>query len=238
MSTMAYLGFIGQIDEVVLRQEGEVGRLEAACARQWQELVETRREKRMYEIVHERVASQRIAAALRRAKPKSTISCNGSASSRDARPSHDVNRYFARWPISTSTATLRSTGRRATGPDEVGRLIVRRRIASVSGAPAGRSGIFCSAGGAFRSERGEGKSRPPLPSFSRSSRLSSACRAVPALRICPDRCQSRIAGAAPGRDGHAMLPELQDALRQTVLLGFKADDLQDQDVARKGPRRQ
>src|SRR6185437_7485724 len=68
MSTMAYLGFIGQIDEVVLRQEGEVGRLEQACARQWAELVETRREKRMYEIVHERVASREMATALRRAQ--------------------------------------------------------------------------------------------------------------------------------------------------------------------------
>jgi flagellar export protein FliJ len=68
MSTMAYLGFIGQIDEVVLRQEGEVGRLEQACARQWQELIETRREKRMYEIVHERVASRELAAALRRSQ--------------------------------------------------------------------------------------------------------------------------------------------------------------------------
>lgn len=68
MSTMAYLGFIGQIDEVVLRQESEVGRLEQACAQQWQELVETRREKRMYEIVHERVASRQLAAALRRAQ--------------------------------------------------------------------------------------------------------------------------------------------------------------------------
>lgn len=68
LSTMAYLGFIGQIDEVVLRQESEVGRLEQACARQWQELVETRREKRMYEIVHERAASRELAAALRRAQ--------------------------------------------------------------------------------------------------------------------------------------------------------------------------
>lgn len=66
LSTMAYLGFIGQIDEVVLRQESEVGRLEQACARQWQELVETRREKRMYEIVNDRLSSRELAAALRR----------------------------------------------------------------------------------------------------------------------------------------------------------------------------
>ncbi len=68
ISTMAYLGFIGQIDEVVLRQESEVGRLEQACARQWQELVERRREKRMYEIVSERAASRELATALRRAQ--------------------------------------------------------------------------------------------------------------------------------------------------------------------------
>lgn len=68
MATMSYLGFIGQIDEVVLRQENEVGRLEQACARQWAELTETRREKRMYEIVNERLASREMATALRRAQ--------------------------------------------------------------------------------------------------------------------------------------------------------------------------
>jgi flagellar export protein FliJ len=67
-STMAYLGFIGQIEEVVTRQETEVVRLEEACSRQWQELVELRREKRMYEIVHERAASRELAAALRRSQ--------------------------------------------------------------------------------------------------------------------------------------------------------------------------
>jgi flagellar export protein FliJ len=65
MSTTAYLGFIGQIEEVVLRQESEVGRLEAACAAQWRELVEVRREKRVYEIVHERTMEREMAAALR-----------------------------------------------------------------------------------------------------------------------------------------------------------------------------
>jgi flagellar export protein FliJ len=68
MSTMAYLGFIGQIDQVVTRQESEVGRLEAACTQQWQELVEIRREKRMYEIVHERATSRELASALRRSQ--------------------------------------------------------------------------------------------------------------------------------------------------------------------------
>jgi flagellar export protein FliJ len=67
-STMAYLGFIGQIEEVVLRQEAEVGRLEEACKRQWQELTELRREKRVYEIVHERAAERELAVALRRSQ--------------------------------------------------------------------------------------------------------------------------------------------------------------------------
>ena len=68
MSTMAYLGFIGQIEEVVLRQESEVGRLEAACTRQWEELVEIRREKRTYEIVNERAIERELASALRRSQ--------------------------------------------------------------------------------------------------------------------------------------------------------------------------
>ncbi len=68
VSTMSYLGFIGQIDQVVLRQENEVGRLEAACTRQWEELVEIRREKRIYEIVQERADRQKLAAALRRSQ--------------------------------------------------------------------------------------------------------------------------------------------------------------------------
>jgi flagellar export protein FliJ len=68
VSTMAYLGFIGQIEEVVQRQENEVGRLEAACARQWEELIEIRREKRTYEIVSEKAAERELATALRRSQ--------------------------------------------------------------------------------------------------------------------------------------------------------------------------
>jgi flagellar export protein FliJ len=68
MSTMAYLGFIGQIEEVVLRQESEVGRLEAACTRQWEEVIEIRREKRTYEIVSEKAAERELATALRRSQ--------------------------------------------------------------------------------------------------------------------------------------------------------------------------
>ena len=68
LSTMAYLGFIGQIEEVVLRQENEVGRLEAACTRQWEDLIELRREKRTYEIVHEKATEREMATALRRSQ--------------------------------------------------------------------------------------------------------------------------------------------------------------------------
>jgi flagellar export protein FliJ len=68
MSTMAYLGFIGQIEEVLQRQENEVGRLEAACTRQWAELIEIRREKRTYEIISEKAAERELATALRRSQ--------------------------------------------------------------------------------------------------------------------------------------------------------------------------
>jgi|SRR5215469_14933840 flagellar FliJ protein len=65
-STMAYMGFIGQIEAVVVRQEGELGTLEEACARLWQELVDARREKRMYEILRERAATREAEAQSRR----------------------------------------------------------------------------------------------------------------------------------------------------------------------------
>jgi len=64
--TMAYLGFIGQIEDVVVRQENDVGSLEEACVRQWQDLVDARREKRTYEILSERAATRELAASVRR----------------------------------------------------------------------------------------------------------------------------------------------------------------------------
>lgn len=63
---LAYLDFIRQIEDVVLRQESDIGSLEAACAERWQELVTARREKRMYEILGERAAAEEMQAALRR----------------------------------------------------------------------------------------------------------------------------------------------------------------------------
>jgi flagellar export protein FliJ len=67
-STMAYMGFIGQIEAIVLRQESEIGSLEKACAQQWQALVDARREKRAYEILSERAANRKADARSRRAQ--------------------------------------------------------------------------------------------------------------------------------------------------------------------------
>ena len=63
---LAYLDFIKQIEEVVLRQESDIGSLEAACAERWQDLVTARREKRMYEILGERATAEEMQAVLRR----------------------------------------------------------------------------------------------------------------------------------------------------------------------------
>ncbi|MGH7054690.1 MAG: flagellar export protein FliJ [Stellaceae bacterium] len=63
---LAYLDFIRQIEEVVLRQENDIGGLEATCTERWQELVTARREKRMYEILGERAAAQEMQTVLRR----------------------------------------------------------------------------------------------------------------------------------------------------------------------------
>jgi len=65
-STVAHLGFIGQIEEVVVRLEKEVESLKQACARQWLELIDARREKRMYEILGERLAAREAVAVARR----------------------------------------------------------------------------------------------------------------------------------------------------------------------------
>lgn len=65
-SMMAHIAFIGQIEAVVARQEAELGSLEEACGRQWQELLDARREKRIYEILSERAAARDAEAASRR----------------------------------------------------------------------------------------------------------------------------------------------------------------------------
>lgn len=62
----AYMDFIGQIDEVVLRQESGLGTIEQACAQQWEALIEARREQRTFEILGERLAAKDAEAALRR----------------------------------------------------------------------------------------------------------------------------------------------------------------------------
>jgi flagellar export protein FliJ len=65
-ATVAYLDFIGQIDEVVVRQQDNLHTIEQACARQWEVLVEARREKRTFEILGERDAARQAEAAVRR----------------------------------------------------------------------------------------------------------------------------------------------------------------------------
>jgi flagellar export protein FliJ len=67
-ATMVFLRFVGQIESVIAKQEREVMRLEEQCRLQWQHLVEARREKRMYEILHDRAAAEKLAAALRRSE--------------------------------------------------------------------------------------------------------------------------------------------------------------------------
>jgi flagellar export protein FliJ len=65
-SMMAHIAFIGQIEAVVVRQEAELGSLEEACGRQWQEPLDARREQRMCEILSERAAARDAEAASRR----------------------------------------------------------------------------------------------------------------------------------------------------------------------------
>lgn len=68
MATMVFLRFIGQIETVITKQENEVARLEQAVLEQWHRLVEARREKRMYEILRDRAAAEKLALALRRSQ--------------------------------------------------------------------------------------------------------------------------------------------------------------------------
>jgi flagellar export protein FliJ len=67
-SIVAHVGFIEQIEAVVVHHTNELGRLEAACARQWQAVVDARRDKRRYEILAERIAARDSAAASRRTR--------------------------------------------------------------------------------------------------------------------------------------------------------------------------
>jgi flagellar protein FliJ len=67
-STMVFLRFIGQIEGVIAQQEREVARLELACRQQWQNLVDARREKRMYEILQDRAVAENLATELRRSE--------------------------------------------------------------------------------------------------------------------------------------------------------------------------
>ncbi len=66
VSTAAYIGFIGQVEAVVASQQSELGSLEDACARHWQELHAARREKRVCEILCDRAAARNAVAVSRR----------------------------------------------------------------------------------------------------------------------------------------------------------------------------
>jgi flagellar export protein FliJ len=65
-SIVAHIAFLGQIDAVVVRQKSELGQLDEACARQWDEFVDARRQKRMYEILRERISARDATTASRR----------------------------------------------------------------------------------------------------------------------------------------------------------------------------
>ena len=65
-SIAACIGFIGQIEAVASHQQSELGQLEEARARQWQELVKLRRERRMFEILSERAAAKDAAITVQR----------------------------------------------------------------------------------------------------------------------------------------------------------------------------
>jgi flagellar export protein FliJ len=65
-ATMGFVRFIDQIEAVIAKQESEVARLEQVGLQQWQHLVEARREKRMYEILRDKAAAEKLAAELRR----------------------------------------------------------------------------------------------------------------------------------------------------------------------------
>jgi flagellar export protein FliJ len=70
-SSTAHIDFIGQIEAVAVRQGSELGQLEQACARQWEELMSARRDQRMYEILQERAAARDAATASRRRQAES-----------------------------------------------------------------------------------------------------------------------------------------------------------------------
>ena len=65
-STAAYIEFIGQIEAIVAGQQSELGNLEDACGRRWQELMDARRDKRICEMLRERAAARDTLTASRR----------------------------------------------------------------------------------------------------------------------------------------------------------------------------
>lgn len=62
---VAHLGFIAQIEAVAERQQSEFGELEAACATQYDLVVNARREQRIYEVLSEQTKAGAATAASR-----------------------------------------------------------------------------------------------------------------------------------------------------------------------------
>jgi len=60
--------FIRRVADVVAREEAQVQQLEEACEREWAELVEARRHKRMIEILIDRDALRKAEETLRRSQ--------------------------------------------------------------------------------------------------------------------------------------------------------------------------
>jgi flagellar export protein FliJ len=89
----ARVGFIDQIEAVLARQTQELERLEAACARHWQAVIETRRDRRGYEILAERHAARAAAAAALETRRETdealSRAAQASAATLDANPSDD-----------------------------------------------------------------------------------------------------------------------------------------------------
>ena len=63
---VAHLKFIAQIEAVTVRQQSEFGELEAACAKQYDLVVNARREQRIYEVLSEQIRARAATAASRR----------------------------------------------------------------------------------------------------------------------------------------------------------------------------
>jgi flagellar export protein FliJ len=90
-SIVTHVGFIGQIEAVVAHQTEELGQLEAACARQWQTVVDARRDKRSYEILAERIATRAAAKTSQRMRVETDEALSRAAAA--SRPVFDAGKF-------------------------------------------------------------------------------------------------------------------------------------------------